>query len=185
MDAAQEEAQRRAGAHLHCRAGCFGCCIGPFPVTLLDAARLQEGLRQIEPEKAAAVRARAAESVALLRGLDYPGDKASGLLDESIAGEVLFRPEFLSMPCPALDLESGRCELYTHRPAACRTYGPAIRLDGERLPHCPLNYAEATAEQIEAFRVDVDTRESGQAALSEFIEGGGKPGQTVIAYALA
>ncbi len=139
----------------------------------------------MEPEKAAAIRRRAAESVAVLRGLDYPGDKSSGLLEESIAGEVLFQPQFQSLPCPALDLESGQCELYTHRPAACRTYGPAIRLDGEDLPHCPLNYTDTTAEQIEEFRVDIDTRESGQAALNEFIEGGGKPGQTVVAFALA
>ncbi|MCC6390585.1 MAG: YkgJ family cysteine cluster protein [Bryobacterales bacterium] len=184
LDSAQEEARRRAGEHLRCRAGCFGCCIGPFPITLLDAARLQEGLRLMEPEEAAVIRARAAESVVWLRGLDYPGDKSGGLLEESI-GEVLFQPPFQSLACPALDLESGRCELYTHRPAACRTYGPAIRLDGEKLPHCPLNYRDATAEQIEEFRVDIDTQESGEAAFAEFLEGGGKPGQTVIAFALS
>jgi len=139
----------------------------------------------MQPAKAAGIRARAAESVGLLRALGYPGGASDGLLEESVAGEVLFHPRFQSLPCPALDLESGRCELYTHRPAACRTYGPAIRLDGEDLPHCPLNYTEAAAERIEEFRVDIDTRESGEAALAEFLEGGGQPGRTVIAFALA
>lgn len=145
---------------------------------------MREGLRLLDIAKATAIRRRAIESAALLRQLGYPGDASSGLLTENLADEVLFEPRFQTLPCPALDLESGRCELYAYRPSACRTYGPAVRLDGAELPHCPLNYTDATPEQIEEFRVDIDTRESGEAVFAEFLGRGGSPGRTVIAFAL-
>src|SRR5690242_261004 len=37
VDAATAEAARRSGPWLACRPGCTQCCIGPFPITQLDA----------------------------------------------------------------------------------------------------------------------------------------------------
>ena len=124
---------------MHCRSGCFGCCLGPFPITWLDAARLRHGLDQLSEPERGRVQHRAMESVAALRDLGYPGDSNTGLLTFLHAEEILFAPPYLTLPCPVLDLETGACTLYEHRPIACRTYGLAITLDGKRMPHCPLN----------------------------------------------
>ena len=75
VDAAIAEAARKSGAWLVCRAGCAQCCMGPFPITQLDAARLRAGLAELErrdPERAARVRRRAEEARARMR--DFPGD---------------------------------------------------------------------------------------------------------------
>ena len=59
VDAAFAEAARRSGSWLLCRPGCTQCCLGEFPITQLDAARLRRGLAELEtrdPERAARVR---------------------------------------------------------------------------------------------------------------------------------
>ena len=48
VDAALAEAARKSGAWLVCRPGCTECCLGPFPITQLDARRLREGLAELE-----------------------------------------------------------------------------------------------------------------------------------------
>lgn len=177
-------AVQRAGDLLHCRSGCFGCCIGPFPITLLDADRLRRGLAARGEEEQRRIRQRAEEAVAALKELGYPGDSGSGLLTFSHAEEILFAPPYLNLPCPVLDLETGACTLYEHRPIACRTYGPAITLDGKPMPHCRLNYKDASPEIIESLRVEIETSAAGEAALDEFLSCGGQEGRTVIAFAL-
>ncbi len=59
VDAALAEATLKAGAWLACRPGCTDCCIGPFPISAADAARLRQGLAEIEPVRAAAIVQRA------------------------------------------------------------------------------------------------------------------------------
>jgi len=177
-------AAQRAGDWMHCRKGCFGCCIGPFPITLMDAARLRDGLAALPEEQRQRIVQRAEQAVAELRNLGYPGDGESGLLTFLHAEEILFAPPYLTLPCPVLDLESGGCMLYAHRPIACRTYGLAITLDGNRMPHCPLNYKDVAGETIEGVRVEIETSAAGKAALDEFLTSGGEDGRTVIAFAL-
>src|SRR5450631_2119210 len=83
VDAAMAEAARLGGAWLVCKPGCAACCIGPFPITQLDARRLREGLAQLErrdPGRAARVRQRSRESLAEMA--DFPGDLTTGILDE-------------------------------------------------------------------------------------------------------
>lgn len=144
----------------------------------MDAERLQRGLATLPETEAERIVERSREAVAALSSLDYPGDPASGML---FASDQLFEPRFRSVPCPVLDLESGTCVLYEYRPIACRTYGPAIRLEGKTLPHCPLNYVGCSAEQIEEMRVDVEAGEAGREALEEY---GGVEGETTVAWAV-
>ena len=85
VDASLAEATRKSGAWLACRPGCTQCCIGVFPINQLDARRLKRGLARLDkesPQRAAAVRARAIDSVARLSS-DFPGDLVKGILDES------------------------------------------------------------------------------------------------------
>ena len=62
VDAALAEAVQKSGAWLVCRPGCCECCLGPFAITQLDAARLRTGLQELatkDPARAARVRQRA------------------------------------------------------------------------------------------------------------------------------
>jgi hypothetical protein len=61
IDSNLAEGARQSGQWLACRVGCTECCIGPFPITMLDARRLQRALADLEsrePARAAAIRAR-------------------------------------------------------------------------------------------------------------------------------
>ena len=81
--------------------------MGPFPITQLDAARLRAGLAQLErrdPERAARVRA-AAPQTRGARMQDFPGDAATGVLDEDEESEERFAAFADEEPCPALDPE--------------------------------------------------------------------------------
>src|SRR5215468_10464485 len=129
VDAALSKSAQKAGAWLACRVGCTQCCIGPFAITPLDAARLQAGLADLEsrdPAQAARVRQRAAESVARL-SREFTLEQ---LINDDAAGE--------NEPCPALDPDSGACDLYAARPITCRTFGPPVRFASDALALCEL-----------------------------------------------
>src|SRR5260370_33930270 len=116
-DAAMAEAARRSGSWLVCRLGCTQCCIGPFPISQLDALRLQRGLAELaahDPERALRVRDRARQSVARI-ARDFPGDPLTGQLAEGEAAEERFADFANDEPCPALDPETGGSGLYTAR----------------------------------------------------------------------
>lgn len=160
------EAHRRGADWIVCHRGCFHCCIGPFEITGLDAWRLREGWLGLEPERARRIAERAAEARAVLGSFPHFRDE-----------------DFPNLPCPVLDLESGVCELYEHRPIACRLHGPAVRVDGVDLRHCRLNYAGVAAEQVETCRVTLDPAGAEDRAVAEFEVGGGLSGRTYIAFA--
>src|SRR5712692_1380263 len=102
VDAAVAEAARKSGPWLVCRMGCTQCCIGPFPISQLDALRLQRGLRELEahdPERALRLRDRARRSVARI-ARDFPGDPVTGQLAEGEAAEERFANFADDEPCP-------------------------------------------------------------------------------------
>lgn len=126
-----QEAAERSGDWLVCRPGCTQCCLGPFEITALDAMRLRRGLNALQatdPDKAARVQARVAR---------YPSEE----LDD--------------VPCPALDTETGYCDLYEWRPVTCRLFGPVTHVD-DGLAACELCYQGATEEEMAACAVQVD-----------------------------
>lgn len=104
--------------------------MGPFPISELDAERLRRGLAGLEPERAARVRERARQ--------------ATGSDDE---------------PCPALNPETGACELYAFRPVTCRMFGPAVRFSGGDIAVCELCYNGAAESEIEARAVEIAAEE--------------------------
>src|SRR6201996_4413147 len=88
VDAAVADAYRRGGHHLACHPGCTQCCIGVFPISQGDAARLREGLAQLtqtDSARAQRIRERAAFSVARLAP-QFPGDRTTGILSEDEEG---------------------------------------------------------------------------------------------------
>ena len=157
LDATFADAARRSGEWLVCKPGCFQCCIGVFAINLLDAARLQQGLRDLtvsDPVRAQNVRTRAQQSVARLAP-GFPGDAVSGLLDLSEQGQERFEDFANEEPCAALDPASGLCDLYLSRPVTCRVFGPPVQSE-QGLGVCELCYHGATEEEVAACEMLVD-----------------------------
>jgi Fe-S-cluster containining protein len=184
VDAAVAEAGRRAASWCACRVGCTECCRGPFPINALDASRLREGLsalRGIDPGRADAVRARARRAAAAMADA-FPGDPDTGELAGDEQAEQAFWERFASTPCPALDGETGACDLYESRPVSCRTYGPPIRFGDQVLPPCRLWFAGAPAGAVEQARVEPDPEDRERELLEMEVEG--SRGDTIVAFAL-
>lgn len=181
VDSALAEVTRRSGAWLRCALGCTQCCIGAFPISALDNQRLQRGLAKLEindPDRAVRVRQRARESVARLADT-FPGDCATGLLDETPEGETLFDGFANDEACPALDPATGGCDLYAWRPMTCRLFGPPLRSQSDAVGICELCFVGASDHEINACAVDVDL------TLEDEILGMLEPGSTIVAFSLA
>lgn len=107
---------------LPCDRGCHQCCIGPFPITLLDAAELRRGIRTLPAGARHTIEARARDQI---RGMEvaFPRLAINPILDswpDSEADELVAR--FADLPCPALQ-PNGVCGVYAFRPVTCRTMG--------------------------------------------------------------
>ena len=188
VDAALAEAARKSGDWLVCRKGCTQCCYGPFPISQLDVARLQKGLRDLEknnPRRAARVRERAQESWARLSP-NFPGDRKTGILDENQDTEEQFAEYANDEPCPALDPKTGSCDLYSARPMTCRTFGPPVRSGSEEaLGICELCFHGASDQQIAECEMVPDPGNLEEKLLREIEEQTGKRGSTIITFCLA
>jgi len=171
IDAALVESARKSGAWLACRPGCCQCCIGAFPISQADALRLREGLRDLallDPARAANVIERARNADLSM----FPGDVSTGILDEDPDSQERFEDFATDDPCPALDPQTGKCDLYAWRPMTCRTFGPALRINSDSVDVCELCYDGATDEEILACQVEIEIAESDDG------------GQTIVAFAL-
>jgi Fe-S-cluster containining protein len=186
VDAALADAARRSGPWLACRPGCSQCCVGVFAINQLDVMRLRKGLAELEaqaPERAALVRKRAREAVARLSP-KFPGDPATGLLDECEGAPERWNDFANDEPCPALHPETGTCELYSSRPLTCRAFGPPVMSDGE-LGVCELCFDGATDEEIAACEMHPDPDNLEATLLKEMERTTGARGETIVAFALA
>ena len=162
VDAALAEAAHRSGAWLVCRPGCTQCCYGPFEITQLDAQRLRKGLAELEshdPRRAAAVRDRARHAAQLTNFGD----------DE---------------PCPALDPETGKCDLYTSRPITCRCFGPPVLCDSGAVGVCELCFDGASDEEIAACLVEFDPEGLESVLIDALQRETGVRGMTTVALSL-
>ncbi|MGA2357537.1 MAG: YkgJ family cysteine cluster protein [Terriglobales bacterium] len=183
VDAALADATRRSGEWLVCRPGCTQCCIGVFAINQLDAVRLQQGLSDLEktdPQRARRIRARARDSIQRLSA-EFPGDAKTGVLDEGPEADERFAEFANDDPCPALDPETGLCDLYDTRPMTCRMFGPAIRSEGG-LEVCELCFHGATDEQIAGCEMVVDSEDLELKLLRKVEKTHGPRGRTVVAF---
>ena len=186
VDAALAEASRKSGARLACRPGCTQCCVGTFRINQLDAARLRQGLRElqkIDPERARRVKQRATDSCARLSA-EFPGDPATGLLDDGPEAEEKFSGFANDEPCPVLDPATGLCELYESRPMTCRVFGPPVRGE-EGLGVCELCFQDASEEEIAASEMIPDPEGLEEQILSQLEEDQDVRGETIVAFCLA
>ncbi len=186
VDAALADAAHRSGEWLVCRPGCTQCCVGVFAINQLDASRLRKGMTELEaddPRRAARVRRRAKESVKRLAP-DFPGDLATGLLDDSEEAEASFEEFGNDEPCPALDPATGLCDLYAARPMTCRVFGPPVRSEGG-LGVCELCFHGASDDDIAACEMAVDPDNLEPVLVKEVEKRTKRRGETIVAFCLA
>jgi len=189
VDQAMAEAAKKSGSWLVCRPGCTQCCIGPFPINQLDAARLRQGMQQLEagdPIRAARVRDRARDSILRLSP-GFPGDPATGILaqDDDEDAEARFADFANDEPCPALDPATGMCDLYAFRPMTCRTFGPPVRSGPEGgLGVCELCYHGASDNEIAACEMKPDPDGLEETLVEEAEQSAGVRGNTIVAFVL-
>jgi Fe-S-cluster containining protein len=186
VDAAFADAARRSGEWLLCRPGCTQCCHGVFAIHQLDAARLRRGLAELEvldPERAGRVKQRARSAVDQLAA-KFPGDPASGTLDESDDAQMRFEEFANDEPCPVLDPATGTCDLYLARPMTCRVFGPPMRSE-DGMGVCELCFHGATPEEIASCEMTPDSEDLECEALREVEDATCHSGRTIVAFAIA
>jgi Fe-S-cluster containining protein len=166
VDAALAEAVRLGGSRLACRPGCTECCMGPFPITQLDARRLRQGLGELEasdPGRARNVRERArAAAERAFMNTDATGDE----------------------PCPALDPLTGLCDLYAARPITCRVFGPPMRVSDGPVGLCELCFQGASEEEIAACAMEIPAGPLEAELLGDLEAATRVSGDTTVALAL-
>jgi Fe-S-cluster containining protein len=140
-------------------------------------------LESNEPDRAGRVRCRAGLAAEQLAA-HFPGDASNGRLSSDESALDTFFARYRKLACPALDPESGRCDLYAWRPVACRTYGPPLRFGSERADPCPKCFQGASAEDVERARIEPDRGGLEQALLDRIGQGPDEPEQTLIAHVL-
>jgi Fe-S-cluster containining protein len=153
-----------------------------FAISQLDAVRLQEGLAELErhdPERAQRLHGRARAAVRRLCA-GFPGNASTGILAKR---DKDFDDYANDEPCPVLDPQTGRCDLYAARPMTCRVFGPPVRSEGG-LGVCELCFHGATAEQIAACELYADTDDLEAQLLARLEHATGKRGDTIVAFAL-
>jgi Fe-S-cluster containining protein len=182
VDASLADAARKAGAWLVCRPGCTPCCHGAFAINALDALRLRAGvkaLRASDPNLAASL-ARRAKTWIAEHGPEFPGDLATGRLGESDAEKEQFEEFANDAACPALNPDTGNCDVYAWRPMTCRVFGPPVRMEGGALGHCELCFHGASEAEVAACAMEVP-----HALEAQILAETGADGETVVAFALA
>jgi Fe-S-cluster containining protein len=186
VDAALADAAQRAGAWLVCRVGCTQCCHGAFAINALDAARLRTGmdvLRIANPDLARTIERRAVDWI-VANGDEFPGDRETGRLGETEEERAQFEEFANEAACPALDIATGRCDVYAWRPMTCRVFGPPVQMDpGDgseaALGHCELCFVGATEDHVKRCEMPVP-HELETEVLSQLADAG----KTVVAFAL-
>lgn len=117
-----EHAHAALLGELPCRLGCSHCCVGIFPVTLLDEQIIRFGLNELpDHHRERIVKTAAAQVMKLTESLPqlltnrfvdhWPEQESEQVIEQGAA-----------WPCPALESD-GRCAIYLFRPLVCRSMG--------------------------------------------------------------
>jgi Fe-S-cluster containining protein len=179
IDAALAGASDRAGPWLACRRGCTQCCHGAFAINALDAARLREAVSAAAPSALEALQRRARAWVEEF-GSEFPGDHLTGILGTSEEDQARFEEFAQDAACPALNPESGLCDVYAWRPMTCRVFGPPTRMgEGDALGCCELCFVGASEQEIAACEMPVPWELEAQ-----LVAQGEDASETVVAFAL-
>lgn len=150
-----ERAKAALGDNLPCSRGCSHCCVGLFPVTILDRQEIQRGLHSIPPTRRLAIEERAARQARMIEEsvpqlarhpvIDHWPDRDTDALVE----------RFRELPCPALEAD-GSCSLYEFRPLACRSMGIPVESEGIVQGACAIQTSVPLIRLSPSFRHEED-----------------------------
>jgi Fe-S-cluster containining protein len=141
VDSWFQQTQQQFSQEIYCRSGCSGCCRGFFDITLLDAALVFHGYKQLASKQQEIIHGKAVLRLADLQQR-WPDFKSPFLLNGMPDSEWTSMPEEDETPCPFLD-DDDRCLIYLYRPMTCRLHGlPNIDFSGESFSDlfCSLNF---------------------------------------------
>lgn len=183
-----DASSQTAAGDLACRAGCFGCCVGLFEISLPEAVLVRAGFERLAAEAKEDARRRAERIVAETASA-FPGDAGSGLLDPERSEEAddSYFEIVADRACPMLELPSGRCRIYEERPMTCRTYGFAWAREGTVIhPPCGLNLPGAGADRQLAAAIHLERLDNAEAVDLELAAALGLEAgrETTVAHAI-
>ncbi|MCX5724735.1 MAG: YkgJ family cysteine cluster protein [Nitrospirae bacterium] len=163
-----------------CRLGCTSCCIGPFPITILDVQILQDGLTCLPADQRQRIEQRAIEQTAAMETA-FPQLAKTELIDEWSDQEIdRLATEFHQHPCPALEANGG-CGLYEHRPLVCRSMGIPTERDGLAQGACEVQTFIPIVRLPSSFREEEDRLIQEETAVLEALRlATGSPGEEVF-----
>lgn len=136
---------------LPCAQGCSSCCIGLFPVTVLDRQEIQRGLRMLPEGHRKRIEGTAVEQVTTLTAA-APRLSRNYFIEpwpEEDLDQLIER--FAAWPCPALESD-GRCGLYEYRPLVCRSMGIPPEDGGHVVGPCTVQTAVPVIRLSNALR---------------------------------
>ncbi len=137
-----------------CGKGCFHCCIGPFPITRLDAEALHRGIQRLPVAQRLKIEETALRQTAAMEAA-YPCLADNPILDDwpdSKTDELIAR--FADWPCPAL--QQGSCAVYEFRPVTCRTMGIPTETDRMVNGACDVQTSIPVVHLPHSLRVEED-----------------------------
>ena len=117
----------------------------------------------------------------------FPGDTMTGVLSPDYEDAPLFADEDSmgdSEPCPVLDPATGTCDLYSHRPVVCRTFGPPMRTADGDLATCELCFITASTQEIAAAELDPAVPALESASNEAYNHEHHVSGETIVAFVL-
>ena len=122
-------AKSALGNNLPCCRGCSHCCVGLFPVTILDRQEIQRGLHSIAAEQRQVIEEKAARQARMIEA-SVPQLARHPFIDDWQDRDTdMLVERYRDLPCPALGAD-GSCSLYAFRPLACRSMGIPVDSDG-------------------------------------------------------
>jgi len=148
---------------LPCSKGCSHCCVGIFPVTVLDCQEIQRGLRMLSSEDRQGIVQRAIEQIRLIE-TSAPQLAHNHFIDgwQDRDTDTLVE-QYRQLPCAALRTD-GSCGVYAFRPLTCRSMGIPPEVDGLVYGAC------AVQTSVPIVRLSQSLRQEDDALVSEEAE---------------
>jgi Fe-S-cluster containining protein len=175
-----ERAKAALGDNLPCSRGCSHCCVGLFPVTILDWQEIQRGLHAIPSEQRRAIEERAVRQARMIE-VSAPQLVRHQFIDEWPDRDTdMLVERFRELPCPGLEAD-GSCGLYEFRPLACRSMGIPVESEGIVQGACAIQTSVPLIRLSPSFRHEED-RLAGEEAeeLAQLRDQQGMPGEELL-----
>jgi len=175
-----ERAKAALGDNLPCSRGCSYCCVGLFPVTILDRQEIQRGLHVIPSEQRRAIEERAVRQARMIEA-SAPQLVRHPFIDEWPDRDTdMLVERFRELSCPGLEAD-GSCGLYEFRPLACRSMGIPVESEGIVQGACAIQTSVPLIRLSPSFLHEED-RLAGEEAeeLAQLRDQQGMPGEELL-----